>query len=331
MNKDSSCPGQITLMDIYKYKPAKNKMYQRKPVTYIICGESDRDMVVAFKNCFVDINFVDDCNEQDEIDYVLLFISKKDLKDEKFLERFLNSYQNKKCKKIVGFIIDDEIREPKNRMKLYKYYDKRFMRANQLIQKGISNDDIRRIGVIYEKSRQKVGDYLNDILNGEKRICAEDQFEEQLREDTGKGHRIRMGSEKENKGMQENPTMNVNYNNNNYNYNCSFRDNNNGNSGGVNSYGDNNNINNGIGKDGLECLCDVIIGNISSLDEENKKNMRDMLEEVKEIYKDEKQKPKDRLGKCLKNVATMLTIINGLPNAMEQLQQLQTFLITNLK
>ena len=52
---------------------------------------------------------------------------------------------------------------------------------------------------------------------------------------------------------------------------------------------------------------------------------------ITEIYKDEKQKPKDRLGKCLKNVATMLTIINGLPNAMEQLQQLQTFLITNLK
>lgn len=325
MNKDSSCPGQITLMDIYKYKPAKNKMYQWKPVTYIICGESDRERVVAFKNCFVDINFVDDCNEQDEIDYVLLFVSKKNLKDEKFLERFLNSYQNKKCKKIVGFIIDDEIRDPKNRMKLYKYYDKSFMRANQLMQKGISNDDIRRIWGIYEKSRQKIGDYLNEILHEEKRICAEDQFEEQLREDTGKGHRIRMSSEKENKGMQEKLTTNVG---NIYN-NCTIEENN-GNSRVVHSYGDNNNINNGIGKDELECLCDAVTSNISSLNEENQKKVKDMLVEVQKMYR-EKQSPKDRLGKCLKNVATMLTIINGLPNAVEQLQQLQTFLITNLK
>lgn len=330
MNKGGSCSGQLTLMDFVKTKPVKSIMYQCKPVAYLVYGEGDRERVDAFKRSFVDINFVDECNGQEEIDYVLLFISKKNLKNEKFLERFLDSYQYKNGEKIVGLIIDDEIYHQKNRMKLYKYYNKSFKRANQLIQSGTTNDDIRHIVGVYERSRQKVGDFLNEILHAEKVGCAEARFEEMLRRDTGKGHRIRMGSEKENKWMQENATTNVNYNYNYINNNCNIGENNNGNSGEVNSYGDYNIINSGVGKDELECLCDAVTSNIGALNEENQKRVKDMLVEVQTMYRDERKSPKDRLGKCLANVAAMFTIINGVPNAVEQLQQLQTFLMTHL-
>lgn len=324
MNKGGSCSGQLTLMDFVKTKPVKSIMYQCKPVAYLVYGECDRERVNAFRQCFVDVEFIDECNRREQVDYVLLFISKKTLKNEMFLERFLDSYQYKNGKKILGFIIDNEIYYQKSRMKLYKYYEKRYKRANKLIQSGTTNDDIRHVMGIYERSRQKVGDYLNEILYADKGICAENRFEELLRDDTGKGHRIRMGSETENKGMQENSTMNVNYNN------CYIRESNNGNSGEVNSYGDYNVINRGIGKDELECLCDAVTGNISALNEENQKRVKDMLVEVQTMYRDERQSPKDRLGKCLTNVATMLTIIKALPNAVEQLQKLQTFLMTHL-
>lgn len=325
-------------MDFQKYKDRQRetKRYPGALRAYLLYDENDSDRIEFFKQNFTNINFLvnsSDCDIIsliDEIDYILVFFSKDGLKNIEFLDVLLKCYERKNDKKIIGFIIDEEIRDEEKRLELYKYYTQRYIKADDLIRAGIINEDVRRIARTYEDSREKVGNLLNTILKyeGNTKVCPEDQFEGLLKKDGRKGLRIRNGREKNDKAIKEERPVGIQYNN------CNII-NTERNHSPINVLidADNNTVtqNNGIRKDEFEMICEEICRGIGSLNEENRERFMDMLDNVKKEYREEKQKPKERLGKCLNFIVPMMTFANEAPGLFDNLQKLQSFIFTNLK
>lgn len=100
--------------------------------------------------------------------------------------------------------------------------------------------------------------------------------------------------------------------------------------GQVNFAKDNATINaiqkNRIGGDELETIIQVIKDNLSDLKKEDVDGILDVLEQVKEELAKEEPK-KSRLQNCIKIIAPMITIANGIPILATNLQKLHDFVI----
>ena len=84
--------------------------------------------------------------------------------------------------------------------------------------------------------------------------------------------------------------------------------------------------NNGMDGNEFETIIQVIKDNLSGLKKEDADELLDVLEQVKEEIDKEKPK-KSRLQNCLKLVAPMITIANGIPILTTNLQKLHDIII----
>lgn len=84
--------------------------------------------------------------------------------------------------------------------------------------------------------------------------------------------------------------------------------------------------NNGMDGNEFETIIQVIKDNLSGLKKEDGDEILDVLEQVKEEIDKEKPK-KSRLQNCLKLIAPMITIANGIPVLAINLQKLHDIII----
>ena len=84
--------------------------------------------------------------------------------------------------------------------------------------------------------------------------------------------------------------------------------------------------NNGMNGKEFETIIQTIKDNLSGLKKEDGDEILDVLEQVKEEIDKEKPK-KSRLQNCLKLIAPMITIANGIPVLATNLQKLQDIII----
>lgn len=84
--------------------------------------------------------------------------------------------------------------------------------------------------------------------------------------------------------------------------------------------------NNGMNGKEFETIIQAIKDNLSGLKKEDGDEILDVLEQVKEEIDKEKPK-KSRLQNCLKLIAPMITIANGIPVLATNLQKLQDIII----
>lgn len=84
--------------------------------------------------------------------------------------------------------------------------------------------------------------------------------------------------------------------------------------------------NNGMDGNEFETIIQVIKDNLSGLKKEDADELLDVLEQVKEEIDKEKPK-KSRLQNCLKLIAPMITIANGIPVLTTNLQKLHDIII----
>jgi hypothetical protein len=84
--------------------------------------------------------------------------------------------------------------------------------------------------------------------------------------------------------------------------------------------------NNGTSGTELEKIIKGIMDNVNELN----KNDADQITDIAEMVKQELSKPEprvSRLSNCLKLIAPMLTIANGIPTLYDNLQKLQEFIM----
>lgn len=90
------------------------------------------------------------------------------------------------------------------------------------------------------------------------------------------------------------------------------------------------NQNNGISANELDCIIKGIMDNLSGLEEEDAENIRDVVEMAKE----EMAKPEPKAGRlrnCLSLIAPMITVANGVPVLVGNLQRLMDFITPFIK
>ena len=84
--------------------------------------------------------------------------------------------------------------------------------------------------------------------------------------------------------------------------------------------------NNGMDRNEFETTIQVIKDNLSGLKKEDADGILDALEQVKEELAKARPK-KSRLQNCIKIIAPMITIANGIPVLATNLQKLHDFII----
>ena len=88
--------------------------------------------------------------------------------------------------------------------------------------------------------------------------------------------------------------------------------------------------NNGINANELDEIIKGIMNNLSGLKEEDAENIRDVVEMAKEELT--KPEPKTgRLRNCLSLIAPMITVANGVPVLMDNLQKLMDYITPFIK
>lgn len=88
--------------------------------------------------------------------------------------------------------------------------------------------------------------------------------------------------------------------------------------------------NNGVSANELDEIVKGIMANLSGLEEEDAENIRDVVE----MAKDELEKPEpkvSRLKNCVALVAPMVTVANGVPVLMDNLQKLLDYIAPFIK
>lgn len=90
------------------------------------------------------------------------------------------------------------------------------------------------------------------------------------------------------------------------------------------------NQNNGISANELDCIIKGIMDNLSGLEEDDADRIRDIVD----MAKDELEKPEpkvSRLKNCLALIAPMITVANGVPVLVGNLQRLMDYVTPYIK
>lgn len=327
-----NCAGQMTL-DFSVYRNPQNDTIKHldSPRVYILSDVEDFSRIENFKHNFTGIEYR--TYYSDKIDYFLIFLSEESLRKEEFLRVFLDINEEIESRKIIGFILDDELRRFEKRLELYEYYRDKYTTICDFKKKNGSNADIRNCGNLYERCFEKVGCFLEETLKneGNKKVCAEEKFEACLKSDGRKGLRVKQNKERKDISVMEEKHVEEIY------YQCNVMNARDHNQINWNAGGENNSINqkSGVEKDELEVISNAIMKEIYDLKEEEKTEFRDGIEEIKKIYKDaqiskDKKGSGNKLAKCIAITAPMLTIANGTPTLLDNLKKLQLFLASHI-
>ena len=326
---NSSFAGQMTF-DFSVYKNQQTIKYPGVPKAYLLFDEKDTSIIENFKQNFTGIKYIENkeiCSG--DVDYFLIFLSIKGLMNEEFLKVFFDVYDDMDNGKVVGLIIDDDLRKFDRRLELYNYYHNKFIKICDFKKEKGSNADIMRCGDVYERCYEKIGAFLNKLLNDEKnqKICAEDKFETCLKNDGKNGLRTKHKKMVDDENVGEENCMETK---NEYN-NCTIVNADQGNQISL-AQGNENHIQQkqGIEKDELEIICETITKDIQCLNEEEKAQLQSMLEDVQKEFRDSKNAKGIKLPQCLSLVASMLAIANGTPTLLQNITNLQSFLLSNI-
>lgn len=329
LGKHNSCTGQMTLdFLVYKNQQKEAIKDQDVPKVSLLFDEEDAGRVEDFKYNFTGIDYK--ALYSDKVDYLLVFLSKRSLKNENFLRIFLDINDGGDTGKIVGVIIDDDLRRMEVRFKLYEYYHNEFVNICNFKKENGSNADIRQCGDMYERCSEEIGKFLDKTLKDEKhqKICAEDKFDSCLKNDGKNGLRLRHSKKMDEKNVQEENRMETK---NEYN-NCTIVNADKSNQINFNEGSENFSViqKNGIEEGELKDMCDALVNEIHLLNEEDKIEFKKLIEDMKEEFRDSQKTKENKLNKCLKLIASMLTIANGTPTLWENIQNLQSFLMSHI-
>ncbi len=315
--KSLSCDGQITF-DFTKYKNQQIEIVKcsENPKVYTLFDEDDSELVEIFKKNFIRIEY--EKVYSSNIDYILVFLSENSLKNEEFLRVFLDIKDGIDSRKMIGLIVDDDLRSKDKRFELYEHYSYEVKRIWDLKKRIGTNADIRSCGNIYERCNEEIGQFLEKVLIDEanKKICAEDKFESCLMRDGKKELRVKWSKENAKKEAEEGKCAVTNYE---YN-NCNIVMANNNDRTSINQK-------QGLEKKELELLCETIKKEVRDLDDERKSEYLKILEEIREEYNNSEIKKSNKLKRCLELIVPLLTIVNGTPTLLQNLLKLQSFFI----
>ena len=327
---NSSCAGQISF-NFQVHKTQQTIHYPGVPKACLLFDETDTSIIENFKQNFSGIKYIESkglCSS--DVDYFLIFLSIKGLMNEEFLKVFLDVNDEMDNRKVVGFIIDDDLRAFDRRLELYNYYHNKFVKICDYKKENGSNADIRRCGDVYERCPEMIGAFLDKILNDEKnqKICAEDKFETCLKNDGKNGLRTKQSKKLDDENVGEEDRMETK---NEYN-NCTIVNADKSNQINFNEGSENYSViqKNGIEDGELKNMCDALVNDIHILNEEDRIEFKKLIEEIKEEFGDSHKSKENKLTKCLKLIVPMLTIANGTPTLCENIQNLQTFLMAHI-
>lgn len=334
MKKNSNCAGQMVFeFAVHKTRQNETIKYPVDPKVYLLFDKKDASRIENFKQNFTGIKYI----ESKEFyagfaDYILIFLSMEGLMNEEFLKAYMDVDDNIDNGKMIGLIIDDDLRKLERRFELYEFYHNMFLKICDFKKENGSNADIRRCGDIYERCSEKIGEFLDKTLNNEKnkRICAEDIFELCLKNDGKNGLRIDHSKKVDCKNVEEGKIMETKneYNN----YNCTIVNADKSNQISFNEGSENFSViqKNGIEEGELINMCDALVNEIHILNEEDRSEFKKLIEQIKEEFGDSQKSKENKLTKCLKLIVPMLTIANGTPTLCENIQNLQSFLMTHI-
>ncbi len=239
-------------------------------------------------------------------DYLVIILSDNCLKDYILMEILVDNFsmgKNCKNKKIIPIIIDQDLYEPETRAQIIKSWIDRSKKYEQDFFTGDYGDDITKTLEKMQHIREMLKNFLNFAIEKDIRSDEEPYLRliRQIEENSGVIYE-RSGIVIEN-----------NYNN------CQF-----------NQPKDNSTViatqNNGIGKDELNNIIDLIEKNLEKLNQEQAEDLQDTLSMVVEEFNNGAPRV-GRLKKCITLLAPMLTVTNGIPVLAENLQKLYDYIL----
>lgn len=241
-------------------------------------------------------------------DYIVVILSKKCLEDYTLMEVLADNFvigKNGKNKKIIPIIIEQDIYEPETRAQIIKWWIDRYNDYEKNFFRGKYGDDISKT---LEKMQQII-EMLKMFL-----VFSKDK---DIKSDEEPYSRLIKKIEEYSGVIHERSGVLVN---NNYNYNqCQI----------INAEDDstvNATQNNGISKDELKSIVDLIENNLEKLNQEQAEDLKDTLSMVVEEFNTGTPRV-GRLRKCLTLLAPMITVTNGIPILTENLQKVYDYIL----
>lgn len=239
-------------------------------------------------------------------DYLVIILSDKCLKDYTLMEILVDNFsmgKNCKNKKIIPIFIEQKLYEPEIRAEIIKWWNDRCDDYNRNYFRGNFGDEISKT---LEKMQQII-EMLKKFLEFSKDKDIKSDVEPYLR---------LIRQIEENNGVIYERSEIVEQNT--YN-NCQFVE-----------AKDNSTVtatqNNGIGKDELKGIIDLIEKNLEKLNQEQAEDLQDTLSMVVEEFNNGTPRV-GRLKKCLTSLAPLMTVTNGIPVLADNLQKLYNYIL----
>lgn len=308
----------------FKFDQANNIIYFNNNIKiFVLFHDDDKEQVLEIESKLANrnIEFVNNLanvrkssNRKLNLlkihDYFVVILSKKCLEDYTLMEILVENFNisnNYKNKKILPIFIDKALYEPETREEIANSWTERANKFKERYSTGNYGDDtyntedkMRRIACMLRK-------FL--VLAREKDIKSDEapylRLIKKIEENSGVTH--------ERSGVMVNNTYNE----------CQI----------INAK-DHSTVtatqNNGINKDELKDIVDLIEANLEKLNQEQAEDLQDTLSMIVEEFSSETPR-QGRLKKCLTLLAPMITVTNGIPILAENLQKVCDYILPYIK
>ena len=307
----------------------KNKRNQTNNIVpfntniFVLFHDSDKKQVLEIESKFVNrnIEFVNNLanvkrtssrklNLLKKFDYFVVFLSNECLKDYSLMEvlvEYFNTSSNNKNKKILPIFIDETLYEPETGEDIVNSWKERGNKFKEKYFTGNFGDDTSKTVEKMQQISYMLRKFL--VFAREKDTKSDEdpylRLVRKIEEHSGVTH--------ERSGVMVNNTYNE----------CQI----------INAK-DHSTVtatqNNGINKDELKDIVDLIEKNIEKLNQEQAEDLQDTLSMVVEEFSSETPR-QGRLKKCLTLLAPMITVTNGIPILAENLQKVCDYILPYIK